>query len=73
MPEGRLIEGAAQVLYNHWLVPGWIKFGMAVHIYGFGVATLACWQALKVWGWRLAADARPGGHVGPWLALARGP
>ncbi|MBX6311320.1 MAG: DUF2238 domain-containing protein [Isosphaeraceae bacterium] len=41
------IEGRARVLYNLWLIPGRLKFDQAVHVYGFGVATWACWQALR--------------------------
>lgn len=42
------------VLYAYWFIPGRLKYDNVVHAYGFFVATLACWQAL-----RAATNARP--------------
>ena len=36
-----------KVLYNLWLVPGWIKFDQVVHAIGFGIAAVGWWQVLS--------------------------
>ncbi len=35
------------VLYNLWLVPGYIKYDQLVHAFGFGITTWLCWQGLR--------------------------
>ncbi len=35
------------VLYNLWLIPGWLKYDQLVHAYGFGITTWVCWQGLR--------------------------
>ncbi len=40
-------EGSLPVLYSLWLIPGVLKYDMLTHAFGFGVATLACWQGLE--------------------------
>lgn len=46
------VGGEAGVLYNLWLIGHGngrgVKFDQFVHAYGFGVATWACWEALRV-------------------------
>ncbi|MBN1869482.1 MAG: hypothetical protein JW847_02755 [Candidatus Omnitrophica bacterium] len=39
--------GESKVLYNLWLIEGWIKFDQFVHAYGFGTATWLIWQVLQ--------------------------
>src|SRR3954451_20869213 len=39
VPNSWPIRGKAHVLYNLWLVPGWLKYDQLVHAYGFGVVT----------------------------------
>lgn len=39
--------GGSKVLYNLWLVRGWLKFDQFVHAYGFGVTTWLIWQVLQ--------------------------
>jgi hypothetical protein len=47
MAGGLVVTGHARVLYNQSLgVPG-IHYDRLVHAFGFGVATAACWQALR--------------------------
>ncbi len=43
---GGLIPVGDSVLYNFWLIPGALRYDHAVHAYGFGVATWACWEGL---------------------------
>jgi hypothetical protein len=38
--------GESHVLYNLWIVPGWLKYDQLVHAYGFGLVTWICWQSL---------------------------
>ena len=48
IPETWAIDpGTKNVIYNLWLIPYRFKYDHAVHMYGFGVATWACWQALR--------------------------
>jgi hypothetical protein len=35
------------ILYDVGLVPGLLRYDRAVHAWGFGVATVACWQAVR--------------------------
>ncbi|HXY72486.1 MAG TPA: DUF2238 domain-containing protein [Actinomycetota bacterium] len=47
MAGGLVVTGHGRVLYNQSLgVPG-IHYDRLVHAFGFGVATAACWQALR--------------------------
>jgi uncharacterized membrane protein YjdF len=39
--------GTAPVLYNRWIITGLLKYDQLTHAYGFGVATVACWQGLE--------------------------
>jgi hypothetical protein len=55
VPSDWPIDGAVRVLYSWWLVPGLLKYDQVVHVYGFGVLTWVCWQAL-----RSAIEARGG-------------
>ena len=47
VPEGWPTGGDSRVLYNWWLVPGWLKFDQLVHAFGFGVTTWLCWEGLR--------------------------
>ena len=47
VPDAWPTGGDSGVLYNLWLVPGWLKFDQLVHAYGFGLVTLVCWQAIR--------------------------
>lgn len=47
LPAGWPAQGEHHVLYSLWLIPGYLKYDNPVHAYGFAVATLGCWQALK--------------------------
>jgi hypothetical protein len=47
MAGGLIATGPHRVLYNASLgIPG-IRFDRVVHAFGFGTATVACWQALR--------------------------
>ncbi len=35
-----------RVLYSWWIVPGFLKYDQAVHVYGFGITTWLCWHLL---------------------------
>ena len=47
VPANWPIEGDSHVLYNLWLIGKWLKYDNVVHVYGFGVTTWVCWQALR--------------------------
>lgn len=47
IPESWPIKGETHVLYNWWLIPGWLKYDQLVHAYGFGLVTWICWMSLK--------------------------
>jgi hypothetical protein len=51
------VEGVG-VLYSLWLIPGWLRYDQLVHAYGFGVATVVCWEAVRA-RLRALGDARP--------------
>ena len=57
-------DGSSRVLYNWWIVPGYLKYDQLTHAYGFGLTTWLCWQGL-------VAALRAGGHenVQPTLGL----
>jgi len=48
VPAGWPIDGEMRVLYSLWLIPERLKYDQVVHAYGFGLTTVACWQALRV-------------------------
>lgn len=35
------------ILYNLWIIPGYVRYDKAIHAYGFGTITWLCWQSLK--------------------------
>ena len=39
-------SGESSVLYNLWLIPGFLKYDQLVHAYGFGLMTWISWQGL---------------------------
>lgn len=47
VPESWPTAGDGNVLYNLWIVPGYLKFDQLVHAYGFGLVTWICWQGLQ--------------------------
>ncbi len=47
VPASWPIEGDLRVLYSWWVVPGWVKYDMIVHAFGFGVTTWVCWQGAR--------------------------
>lgn len=47
VPESWPINGEIRVLYSWWLIPGLFKFDQLVHIYGFAVMCLVCWEGLR--------------------------
>jgi len=40
-------ENTDPVLYNRWILTGLLKYDQMTHAFGFGVATVACWQGLE--------------------------
>jgi uncharacterized membrane protein YjdF len=47
MAGGLIVTGPHRVLYNESLgIPG-VHFDRVVHAFGFGTATVACWQAIR--------------------------
>jgi hypothetical protein len=46
VPEGWPISGDKAVFYSWWIVPGFLKYDMLIHAYGFGIATWAVWQSI---------------------------
>ena len=56
VPPGIAYHGDTPVLYSMWLAVGWLKYDHVVHAWGFGTATVCCWQGLQ----RMLGDgARP--------------
>lgn len=47
IPESWPIKGETHVLYNWWILPGFLKFDQLVHAYGFGMVTWICWLGLR--------------------------
>jgi len=47
VPTGWPIEGDKAVFYSWWIVPHLLKYDHLAHAYGFGIATWACWQAVR--------------------------
>ena len=35
------------VLYDLWIIPGWLRYDQVVHAFGFGLSTWLCWQGLR--------------------------
>jgi len=52
------------VLYSWWLIPERLKYDQLIHVYGFGVTTWLCWQAL-----RASVRSWDGGRLRPTLGL----
>ena len=46
IPDAWPRHGDAAVLYNFWLLPGYLKYDQLVHAYGFGITTLVFWHGL---------------------------
>lgn len=46
VPQAWPTAGEGDVLYNLWIVPGYLKYDQLVHAYGFGLVTWICWQGL---------------------------
>jgi uncharacterized membrane protein len=44
VPEGWPVNGTQNVFYSWWIIPGFLKYDMVIHAYGFGMATWATWQ-----------------------------
>ena len=63
VPESWPILGDSHVLYNVWIVPGWLKYDQVVHAYGFGLVTWICWCSLE------AAFTSRGVSVKPTIGL----
>lgn len=56
------VSGDSYVLYNWWLIPGFLKYDQVVHAYGFGLVTWICWECLrKAFETRGASIAPSGG------------
>lgn len=47
LPESWPTTADANVLYNLWLIPGFLKYDQVVHAYGFGLVTWIAWQGLQ--------------------------
>jgi hypothetical protein len=47
VPDSWPIEGDIRVLYSWWIIPDILKYDHVVHAYGFGVATVLCWEGLR--------------------------
>ena len=58
VPVGTNAEGKPIVLYSFRPWAGFLRYDQAVHIFGFFIATLACWEALR-------AGVRPLGALRP--------
>lgn len=56
-------QGESLVLYNLWLIPGFLKYDQLIHAYGFGLITWISWQGL------LKAFAKRGVDVEPTWGL----
>lgn len=46
VPEGWPINGEHDVFYSWWIIPGFLKYDMVVHAFGFGIATWATWESI---------------------------
>jgi hypothetical protein len=46
VPESWPVSGDKRVFYSLWLIPGYLKYDMLIHAFGFGIATWASWQGI---------------------------
>lgn len=63
---GGLVQVDGEVLYGSQLIPVVLRYDQAVHAFGFGAATLACWQPLRRW---VGATVTPGTGLAVLIAL----
>lgn len=47
LPPGWSYQGDTAVFYSWWLIPDLLKYDHVIHAYGFGVATVMCWQIIR--------------------------
>lgn len=47
VPDSWTVTEQSRVLYNWWVIPGWLKFDQLVHFNGFGLVTWICWQGVR--------------------------
>lgn len=47
VPQGWFHHASHAVLYNWWLVPGYLRYDQITHAYGFGITSWLCWHILK--------------------------
>lgn len=47
VPDSWTVTETSRVLYNWWIIPGWLKFDQLVHFNGFALVTWICWQGLR--------------------------
>lgn len=47
IPSSWPAAGESHVLYNWWLLPGYLKYDQVIHACGFGIVTWICWQGLR--------------------------
>ena len=47
VPEAWPVNSESRVLYSWWIIPDLLKYDHVVHVYGFGITTSVCWQALR--------------------------
>lgn len=59
LPAGWPYDGTHAVFYSWWIVPGFLKYDMAVHAFGFGLTTWVCWQGYKAAVRGVGGAARP--------------
>jgi putative membrane protein len=67
VPERFLEPGTSNTLYNLRLVPWLPKYDQVVHAFGFGVSTLASWEALAAHIRSMGSRLRP--TIGPLLCV----
>jgi hypothetical protein len=56
VPESWPVNSESRVLYSWWIIPDLLKYDHVIHVYGFGITTWVCWQALRRAG---EADGQP--------------
>jgi putative membrane protein len=44
---GGLVEAGDHIVYEWMVIPGTLRFDKVVHAFGFGFATLACYELLR--------------------------
>ncbi len=47
VPDNWPTNGPNKVVYSWWLIPEFLKYDQIVHVFGFYVTTLVCWQGLS--------------------------